>query len=751
MGLHKSFDRQFVLVGGAVMTNGGSLDLSRGEIGIFDTNNVTENGATAVASFKGMPKTKLFEIRYRETDDITSSRSKSSKTFKSFPFSLEDVLALRVSTPKNTEASVDEVVVGWNGIDESTALKFRIGDKKNASVELSGEAIGMLGYPNATVTVPMFFDAGDLTFDECVEGDPCASVDCTKVVERAIEGFKQFKLRGGVPVTDYVEITPIRSCAPTETELTSAFYELTICDTGDSSALSLIRQQYPGLHIERIVRNGAFSTYQLLQSSTAPAPAAYQQTLPSLIKGCKDCPAGYTAVEGGLVYAVTIEDDGADLTSVVEGLPNYVEDTAKKADGQEHGVGFYTVVLSNKLTSAQIATFVGANPTATLELVGTAEAVCNNSAVTNTAWIKGEEIKQSERSFYIDLPDTNCDGLSNRLEELQAAYPTLNITLAQSGASTRTITLTGASGTANISIGGVDYLATFSSNLATTANNFVNSHAAAIFTATGATVKASGSTIVVTDATAGFPAITVTNATSDLAGTVSAIAAIPVTGGCQTRYETKVKTNFRDVVCDPIFLDAYSAEAPLPYDGREWKAVEVPNVGTNCLCGFKVKGKLMQIFPTECVIDDIAFVEDSVKIRVSGGWISDIREGIGRIEDTPFNVEYLSYAKKRTHMGYGLKNFEDQSRTYFSGDVNVRRGNVEKFLNGVQSNINYESQYIDYALVLRRDQFSQGMSEKHNSYTTFHIQVEVGRQQAIEDLLNALAAQAGVSGVKALA
>ena len=51
MGLHKSFDRQFVLVGGAVMTNGGSLDLSRGEIGIFDTDNVTENGAIAVSSF----------------------------------------------------------------------------------------------------------------------------------------------------------------------------------------------------------------------------------------------------------------------------------------------------------------------------------------------------------------------------------------------------------------------------------------------------------------------------------------------------------------------------------------------------------------------------------------------------------------------------------------------------------------------------------------------------------------------------
>lgn len=653
MGLHKSFDRQFVLVGGAVMTNGGSLDLSRGEIGIFDTSNVTENGASAVASFKGMPKTKLFEFRYRETDDVTSSRSKSSKTYKSFPFSLEDVMEIRVSTPKNTEASVDEVVVGWNGIDKSTALKFRIGDKKNASVELSGEAIGMLGYPNATVTVPMFFDAGDLTNEPCVEEDPCAPVDCTKVVERAIEGFKQFKLRGGVAVTDYVEITPIRSCAPTETEISSRFYELTLCDTGDASALSLIRQQYPGVHIERIARSGAFSTYQLLQLSSAAAPAAYRQTLPSLIKGCKDCPTGYTATKGGLVYAIAIEDDGADLTSVVEGLPNYVADTAQKADGQEYGVGFYTVVLSKKLTAAQITTFVTANPTATLELIGTVEAVCNNATVTTVAWVQGGEIKQTERSFYIDLPDTNCDGLTNRLAELQAAYPTLVV---------------------------------------------------------------------------------------ELEGT---------TGGCQTRYKTKVKTNFRGVVCDPIFLDAYSAEAPLPYDGREWKAVEAVATGTNCLCGFKLKGKLMQIFPTECVIDEVDFVEDSVKIRVSGGWISDIREGIGRIEDTPFHVEYLSYAKKRTHMGYGLKNFENQSRTYFSGDVNFRKTNLNKFINGVDSNINYESQYVDYAVLLRRDKFSQGMSQKHNSHTTFHIQVEVGRHQLIESVLNSLAAQAGINGVKA--
>ena len=655
MGLHKSFDRQFVLLGGAVKTTGGSLDLTRGEIGFFNPNEVTENGAVAVSSFKGLSRSKLFEIRYRENDDFTVSRSKSSKTYKSFPFSLQNVLELRVSVPKTTEAQVDEVVVGWNGIDAETALKFRRGESKNATVELSGEAIGMLGYPESKVQVPMFFDAGSRYVDVC-EGDVdfCNTIECTKIVESAIEVFKQFKLRGGVPVTDYVEISPIRSCRPVETETTNVFYSLTLCDTGDDSALSLVRQQYPGIHIERVKRTGSTSVYELLQPSASAAPVAFAQTLPSLIKGCKSCPAGYDATVGGFVYAISLEDDGVDQTSIVEGLPNVVAGSAIKADGQLSGVGFYTVVVSKKLTSAQIKTFVDANDTATVDYVSTVEALCTNDTVTTTAWVIGTTLSLTQRDFYIDLPDTNCDGLTNRLLELQSAYP--NLTIALEG----------------------------------------------------------------------------------------------TTGGCQTRYKTSVKTNMRGAVCDPVFLDYYKADAPLPYDNRFWKPVAAKATEpTDCLCGFKLKGKLMQIFPTECVIDDIAFVEDSVKIRVSGGWISDIREGIGHIEDTPFAVEYKTYAKKRTHMGYSLRNFENQSRTHFSGDVNTTRGNVEKFIRGVQTNINYEAQYIDYALLIKRDQFAQGMGQKHDSYTTYHFQVEVGRHNELEEVLNSLAAQAGIQGVKA--
>lgn len=753
MGQHKSFDRQFVLLGGAVMTNGGALDLSRGEIGFFDTEApVTKDGVPAISSFKGLSDSRLIEIRYKESDDTTVSRSKSSKSYKSFPFTLENVKDIRVSAPTITEAQVDEVVVGWNGIDEETALRFRRGQSKNATVELSGEAIGLLGYPNATVQVPMFFDAGNRYVDECEgEVDFCAPIECNKIVQNAIDVFKQFKLRGGVPVTDYVDISPIRSCADVEIEIPYRFYSLTICDTGDDSALALIRQQYPSVRVERVNRSGAISTYELLQLASDPVPVAFEQTLPSIIKGCEDCPAGYDATVGGFVYAISLEDDGVDQTSLIEALPNAVADSAIKAEGQAHGVGFYTVVLSEKLTSAQISTFVNANDTATVDFVSSVEALCTNDTVTTATWTAGSVLNLTERDFYIDLPDINCNGLSNRLEELQSAYPELDVRLADSTNSTRTVTLTGTSGTANISVGGVNYLATFATNLTTTASNFVSAHAAAIASATGAVVTSSGSVIKFSDATAGFPAITVTNVSTDLGGTVGTLTPVLVTGGCQTRYVATVQTNMRDnVVCDPIFLDSYSAETPLPYDNRQWKPVpESTSVSTDCLCGIKLTGKLLQIFPTECVIDDIAFVEDSVKIRFAGGWISEVREGIGAIEDTPFHVEYLNYASKRTHMGYSLINFEKQSRTHFSGDVNNNRSNIEKFIRGVQTNLNYEAQYIDYAILIKRDQFAQSMGQKHESHTTYHIQVEVGRHDKIENLLNSLAAQAGIKGVKA--
>ena len=86
-----------------------------------------------------------------------------------------------------------------------------------------------------------------------------------------------------------------------------------------------------------------------------------------------------------------------------------------------------------------------------------------------------------------------------------------------------TATLTGTSGTANVNVNGVDYLATFATDLTTTAANFKTAHEAAILARFGkCVVTASGATIIVESGILGLDVlVTVTNATGNLAGSVA--------------------------------------------------------------------------------------------------------------------------------------------------------------------------------------------------------------------------------------
>ena len=106
---------------------------------------------------------------------------------------------------------------------------------------------------------------------------------------------------------------------------------------------------------------------------------------------------------------------------------------------------------------------------------------------------------------------------------ISTEYPSLT------GNSSRVVTLTGTSGTANITVGGVDYLATFTTNLTTSANNFVTSHAAALL-ALGITVTANSGALTFVAATETFPTIARTNVSGDLSATIASVTAGATTG-----------------------------------------------------------------------------------------------------------------------------------------------------------------------------------------------------------------------------
>ena len=93
-------------------------------------------------------------------------------------------------------------------------------------------------------------------------------------------------------------------------------------------------------------------------------------------------------------------------------------------------------------------------------------------------------------------------------------------------AQVNTVTLTGTSGTANVTYGGVTYLATFATSLTVTATNFVTTHAAAL-AIRGVTITSSTADIIFTASIAGVAIATpsVANVSGNLAGTNAATTA----------------------------------------------------------------------------------------------------------------------------------------------------------------------------------------------------------------------------------
>ncbi len=632
------------------MTSGGSLQLAKGQFGIFDTSKASPNGLEAVSSFKGKPKKTKYEFKVGKTD-VPVTRSQSNKSFSSFPFKVSDVVDLKVSVPNKKEQEVDELAVGYNGIDPNTAIKFRPGTRYNMVVRLSGESIGLLGYNNSYVDINVPMEAPECpAYENCENCDSCDEVEALPIVTKAVDFLKNYKLRGGVPVSEFIDVNPTKDCtnSPNLTTVPYKFMELTIDDLGDDTALALVQSQYPNNKVVRVGRNGTKSIYQVVIPD-ADTIADYQVTIGSLIKGCETCPSGYTATNSGFVYVITLEDDGTDKTADIQALPNAVAGTAEKSDTQNDGVGFYTVLLSQELSEADLNTFLTANPTATISMVSEVDALCNpNSQPPAVAWVKNGECDVTAIEYKITLPDNTCG--QNRLSELQAAYPDMNV---------------------------------------------------------------------------------------QLEGT---------TGGCQTVYKGTVNSELVCDECNDIFKDYFHAKQPESYDGAEW--VQVTNtLGTDCKVGIHLKGKVLEVHPDEHLINELGFIDTSVNIQVSGGFIEEVR-ATDHVVDKPFAVTYLSKAKKRSHLGGNLKDYEDSSVTYFTGSQR-HKDYVAKMLTGQTTNINYNAQYVDYAVMVKRNYFSQSFSDTETDYITYHVFVEVGKHKDVEGLLNKLASAAGIESVKA--
>ena len=641
MASHKGWDRSLVVT--SVLKDGRSLNLSRakGQFGVVDMSSApTKDGLKVVSSFEGLPKDNKFQLRLGKAP-INVNRSQSDKAWASKTFKISDIVGLDVDAPKVDGIATDEFIIGYNGFDADSALSFNNGDNEELDIELYGKAMGILGYEKASVNFKIYFEApntGAFTNQE--------------IVENAIETFKDITLIGGVPVTDYLEITPVNSESPaTVTGTDFAFYNLVLEDDGDYTALAKVQSQYNDFKVERSDRSDTESTYTLITTPGATI-ADYEKFKASKIKGCDACPAGYTEFEDGFVYNVLLEDDGADQTAAVEAIAADVTAGSAVKVAQLDGVGSYTVVVADELTEAEIAAFIAANPTATVELSASdVSELCSPTALDTFSWVEGDSCTAIEETFTITLADDECG--QNILAELQAAYPDLNITVDSSNA-------------------------------------------------------------------------------------------------CQTRYTTTVLSNIVCEECDAEFRDLFSAEAPEPYNLVEWEKAPKTYSAT-ALMGIRIKAKEAILSGDEQFRDDLFFMATSTRVRVAGGYPTTVSESFNAGLNDRFAVKILSIGEEPENWGGDLREHEDISKRYFEGQGMSRHegNNYGKFVLGEETNLDGTSPYVDYILTVQISSLAQSFSELKNETFYYHLYVQPGKHQDVEDVLNALASQAGVAPVQA--
>lgn len=422
MALHGSTNRHLgTSPVGAVMTEGGSLDLALDQVGIFTKNplKTTDSGLKALASFDGIDKD-------REILSVLFGNGKDSqKNRRTFDFTLRDVKKVGIAHPQRKEMSVDYWRVGWDGISDDTSLKFYHGQTIEFSMGISGVAVSFFN------SLPDYTVKTSVTIPNVVNNLPCGNVgsicspvDCREHTLTIVKNLNEYTLPTGQKLKQFFDIYPIFS-KPKQYEVGEVYkqWKLKYCGHTGYDELAKVAAQYPGVKIKRDGNNDF-----ILTAKEDYEPAPYKQTFASILKGCEECPTGYTLIEKGYAYVVSLADVGVDHSDTVAGLPNAIADTAVRTGG-EYGRGNYIVLTTEPLTAEDMETFVTENPDSTILFVGTKEEFCENKDEVTHEWEELGGFSNTCHTYRILIAD-DCKG--DKLKELQARYPNLEITKIES-------------------------------------------------------------------------------------------------------------------------------------------------------------------------------------------------------------------------------------------------------------------------------------------------------------------------------
>lgn len=422
---NQSFKMVFVSNNPSLLAQGATVDkLAVGQLGIIDSKTSTGVTSPTYATTKALE----FVLGTPDLGDQPLLAGVPNSHIFSKIVKGKAITGFRGKKAKKGQHQV--VAIGFSGdVSDTDSLVVKKGETKRFYVTLTGRPIDKL-YTKQGIT-------RSYVYTSKVDADceaTCANENPITVAESIVK-----QINGDKSVNRFIKASVVKSCDPAlaaPTTQTIYRFEVKVPDTQDNQALGLIQSQYPTLSVKRIGVEGINSVYQVEKTVNA-APAAFSNAGITLIPNCDTCPSGYTKEVAGFVYTVVAEDADADISATIVAKVNAGQAGAA-ASATKLSNDNYVLVTQVQMTIAAVEAAIEASAGPAVSSVvfkyESNRSLCVLTTASTIAWTaSATNLVKYAKDYRLTVGDSVCG--TNRLAELQAAYPDLTVAIVNAGGS----------------------------------------------------------------------------------------------------------------------------------------------------------------------------------------------------------------------------------------------------------------------------------------------------------------------------
>ena len=433
--LKQSFSTAWVSNSGAVDTGVSASNLGAEVFAVYSADascQAEEPVALANPTFKKAKRVKIKQgLQYFGGGDAFALTRAKNNPRETFEFTKEDIIAWEgLKARKGSKQHI--VALGYDGLDASKSLNAKL-DVKPMIFTFALEGDPIQRYFGQNRVMYEFTLDKNMCPSDCECTDTCGKVHCATIQDALLKAMSipyPRVLGSGVtvkrPLTDFVKLNTISKCAtPAVAPALTLFkkWQLSICDDG----VSTIGQLSAALGNKKVTlesRVDSISTYSFWQKATDADPADFTITthVQPICGACPTCPDTYTSVPAVKVIQATVACGGV-LPAIAGSIS-----TSLQASSLQGG-DVYLVKVPTTVTDAAIAAAYSGCIDYTI--LGEETQLCVGSSVT-FEWKTCETCNKTVKDYMITIGDKDC-GNADWLVELQAAYPSLVVTIDKVG------------------------------------------------------------------------------------------------------------------------------------------------------------------------------------------------------------------------------------------------------------------------------------------------------------------------------